>query len=359
MAHIRKSYNDLEEELRNAELAYYTSVQKHIEENKRRDRIIRIVWSTIGLAFTILLIGMICMPNISKEVQQRTTVFLMNKYEETSSMEYIFYIPESIRNMPFLQRLIPGLITTILRFLQSAILRIFAPIAGPVLRFLMYAIPALGPIFLVRTWSDAKYRVYSIEEAAESPFLKVLYGGQNVDIIRAGIEGEQAALDCLNSLDDDCYVFTNLHIPYEDKESETDVIVVSPAGVTIVEVKNYKGVIRGDTSDQKLIQDRGNRDESDDDCFYNPIKQVATHAYRLAGYLRGKNLPMHIRTCVFFVNPDSEVQLHDRNGILREKCPVFHVNQTQQLLRYLQSGTMHLSGETLDRVVKHLEQLME
>ena len=80
--------------------------------------------------------------------------------------------------------------------------------------------------------------------------VKALCDGRNVDILQAGMAGEYASPDCLAALDDNCYIFTNLHIPHEGKESETD-IVVSPAGITIVEVKNHKGVIRGDSDCRK------------------------------------------------------------------------------------------------------------
>lgn len=358
MAHIRKSYNDLEEKLRGEKQSYYDRVQGHIEKYKKRDRILRIVWGVIGLALTVLLIWLICRPDISREIRQWVTDSLLGKSDEIMSIEYIFEIPESIWNMPFLPRLLLGVIVVFLRFLWSLVLLIISPILGPVLSILMYAIPAAGPVILTITLLNAKYREYSIDEEAEDPFVRALYDGRNVDILQAGMSGEQAALNCLASLDDNCYIFTNLHIPYEGKKSETDIIIVSPAGITIVEVKNHKGVIRGDASDRELIQDRGYGDEAEDKRFYNPIKQVATHAYRLGGYLHSKNLPMHIRTCVFFVNPESELRIQDRRGILREQCPVFHVSQMEKMLQYLQSSANHLSGREFDRSVKLLEKLM-
>lgn len=359
MAHIRKSYNDLEEKLREEKQAYYNRVQEHIEKHKKRDRILRIVWGVIGLILTILLVWMICRPDISREVRQWVTDSLMGKSNETGFLEYIFMIPESIWNMPLLLRLPLGLIMVFLRFLWSLVLLIVSPILGPILRFLMYAIPAMGPLILVFTLLDAKCREYSVDEEAEDPIVKALCDGRNVDILQAGMAGEYAALDCFAGLDDNCYIFTNLHIPHEGKESETDIVVVSPAGITIVEVKNHKGVIRGDASDHELIQDRGYGDEAEDKRFYNPIKQVATHAYRLGGYLRSKNLPIHIRTCVFFANPESELRLQDSEKILQAQCPVFHVNQVEKILRYLQSGLNQLTGREFDQSVKLLEQLMK
>ena len=99
--------------------------------------------------------------------------------------------------------------------------------------------------------------------------------------------------------------------------------------------------------------------DDEDDGFYNPFKQVATHAYRLAGYLRSRNQPVYVRTCVFFVNPDCQLQLCDRNEIMKEKCPVFHAGQKEKLLHYLQSGTKPLSDSAFERTVELLEELMK
>jgi hypothetical protein len=47
-------------------------------------------------------------------------------------------------------------------------------------------------------------------------------------------------------LGDECYVFANLDVKYDGKHKETDLIVVSPTGLTMVEVKNYSGLLMGD-----------------------------------------------------------------------------------------------------------------
>ena len=68
---------------------------------------------------------------------------------------------------------------------------------------------------------------------------------------------------------------------------------------------------------------------------------------------------MYVRTCVFFVNPDCQLQLCDRNEIMKEKCPVFHAGQKEKLLHYLQSGTKPLSDSAFERTVELLEELMK
>ena len=44
---------------------------------------------------------------------------------------------------------------------------------------------------------------------------------------------------------------------------------------------------------------------------------------------------------------------------VQAQCPVFHVNQAEKMLRYLQSGLNQLSGREFDQSVKLLEQLMK
>ena len=358
MAQIRKSYNELEEKYNTEKQAYYARVQVLNEAVAANNRVRRKSHIIIGLLFIGFFILMIRRPEISKAVQRWVTEFFAAKFNQTASMEFIFYIPESIRSMHFLLRLVLGFLCVVLRFLLSAVLGILSLLLGRVLRLLMYVIPATGPLILLRALFEGSSE-YPFGDIADTHFMKDLCDGQDADIIKAGLAGEQAALDCMSRLDDDCYVFANLHIPYEGKESETDLIVVSPAGVTIVEVKNHKGVIRGDVSDRELIQDKGRRDDLEDKRFYNPVKQVATHAYRLAGYLRSRNQPLHVRTCVFFVNPACQLQLSDHNGITKEQCPVFHVAQKEQMLRYLQYSPKPLSDRAYERSVELLEELMK
>ena len=116
MAHFRESYSKLEEEYYAEKQAYYERVREYIEGHKRTDRWRRILWGIIGLTLTAVLIWMICRPDISREAGQRTTDFLKNQYEEKSTMNYIFNLPASIHDMPFLLRLIPGFLYPVLRF---------------------------------------------------------------------------------------------------------------------------------------------------------------------------------------------------------------------------------------------------
>lgn len=217
-----------------------------------------------------------------------------------------------------------------------------------VVRVFMYFIPlalaifAACAIFFEGLLDGSSFKIKSDEE----------------EILLSGLEGEQRALDLLSGLDDECHIFTNLHIPYEDGESETDMIVVTPAGVTIVEVKNHKGIISGDASDESLNQSKPRRRGGyDEKTFHNPIKQVGTHAYRLAGYLRNQGIRTYVRTCVLFVNDVVVISLSDSQGVLEGKCPVFTRETLSQLEDYLTNGNSKLVQPYRQRTVDLLEDL--
>ena len=213
---------------------------------------------------------------------------------------------------------------------------------------LIYALPALGAICSIAGLFDW----YGRPEASD-------YETGEDDILRAGLEGEKKALEVLAlGLDSQCHVFANLLVPYADEKSETDLIAVTPAGVTIIEVKNHKRIIMGDLSDHDFIQRRELRSgKYEDATFYNPVRQVGTHVYRLAGYLREHNVPVHVDGCVLFTNDEVRLHLTDREGISHEKCPVFHISEVQRLCKTLDSGRRQLDGEQMAAVVKALDRL--
>lgn len=150
-------------------------------------------------------------------------------------------------------------------------------------------------------------------------------------ILRAGLEGEEALHSILTHLPDCCHVYTNVNIPWRDrhgnsKNSETDVIVVSPSGIFIVEAKNYQGRICGKVSDENLIHEkyRGEKLISQKE-FYNPVKQVKTHARALSCYLKEHGLTYNVKTCVFFSNEDVELEIEGGTDSCSD-CPVYAAN---------------------------------
>jgi len=82
------------------------------------------------------------------------------------------------------------------------------------------------------------------------------------------------------------YIIHNLTIVQEGKSSQIDHILVNKNGVFVIETKNYSGRIYGDEHQQQWTQvlNYGRVKHK----LYNPVKQNATHIYRINKVLEGK-----------------------------------------------------------------------
>lgn len=178
-------------------------------------------------------------------------------------------------------------------------------------------------------------------------------------ILRAGLEGEAEALSILKRLGRSCHVYANLRIPHGSAESETDLIVVAPAGITVIEVKNHKGTIAGDTSDEELAQYKSKSRTQPTKTFHNPIHQVGIHRSRLEKFLQGQGIEAPVRRCVLFVHPEVRLELTDTKQIAETACPVFTRQTRQQLLRYVSKGQTSLNARLLQQTVNALNTLTE
>ena len=147
------------------------------------------------------------------------------------------------------------------------------------------------------------------------PLAKLALNGEQGDIIRAGLEGEKEALELAKQLPDSCHVFTNMMIWHQGKRSETDLIIVGPGGVAVVEVKRWSGRIEGCVEDEKLVRVKKNGEQEEK---YNPAAQVSTHVYRLAGYLRENHERIAVQPCVLFDHPDCTVDVKHLDELWEE-----------------------------------------
>lgn len=167
-------------------------------------------------------------------------------------------------------------------------------------------------------------------------------------IYTAGLQGEMRTLSVLQLLDKQHIVIPNATVSFSGQSSEMDAVVIGPSGVFIVETKNHRGFIQGDTAAQQLTQitqDRyGNRFSQ---SFYNPCRQVATHAYRLKSVLKERGLDTWVNTCVFFSNPEACLNITNNTN---QNCPVFH--EPNQLLAYLTQGQAVLQPETIQQITQ-------
>lgn len=168
----------------------------------------------------------------------------------------------------------------------------------------------------------------------------------------SGAEGENLALTYLQLLDNRYHIITNAVLTHGDKRSEMDTIIVGPTGIYICEVKNYKGFIYGNTSDQNLIQvKQDNYGNTFENPFYNPCKQVATHRYTLNGVLNDFGIDdIYINTCVFFTNPEASINIVNDND-----CDCKIVTDGGDLVNHIWSGEEILQSWDVAAIVDDIK----
>ena len=148
-------------------------------------------------------------------------------------------------------------------------------------------------------------------------------------------------------------IVQNAVVTYEGGHSEIDNIVIGKTGVFIIEVKNMKGDIYGDYESRYWLQDKTDRygiDHQKD--LYSPVKQVGTHIYRLANFLRDNKIFTHISGAVYFVNPETDAIIKGEP----KDIPVFDYDSTQEMINYIMNGNANLSGRTVERIIQLLNE---
>lgn len=126
---------------------------------------------------------------------------------------------------------------------------------------------------------------------------------------RVGRRGERIATNIIKRvLRDDDYLFTNVPVSYDDKETELDNVIVNKYGVFIIEVKYYKGRLYGaeDDYEWKKYKDDGYGNTFEKNVK-NPIRQVKRQTYILAKHLEYYGSRVWVEGYAFLVNGNSPV----------------------------------------------------
>lgn len=174
-----------------------------------------------------------------------------------------------------------------------------------------------------------------------------------VQTIASGIEGEEFAIITLKKLTDDYTVICDINVEVDGSKSQLDFVVVGPTGIFITEVKHWKGSIHGNEEDKEWRQDKvGRKGGEYSNHYYNPTKQVSTHVYRLAKFLKNNGIHQWVKGIVFFSHPGVEL------NIKTDKIPIFaeSENDGADLLTYIQSSTNkeRLTEAKIDQIVSTL-----
>lgn len=172
---------------------------------------------------------------------------------------------------------------------------------------------------------------------------------QKAEAVKSGLDGEMATAAIVSSLPETYCGFQNIKITFDGKQSELDMVVTGPTGVFIIETKNMNGAIVGNYDNPQWTQKKvGQQGTPYSKNFYNPIKQVGTHVYRLANYLRNNGVNIHVSDMVYFSNPDTFVQLIG----IPTKTPVFTAlgNGATEICNHILNGEQEISKEDLSKI---------
>ncbi len=170
-------------------------------------------------------------------------------------------------------------------------------------------------------------------------------------IKRQGVLGEDNAADILcRRLSDDYTVFQNCVITLDGKSSEIDFIVVGENGIFVIEAKNRNGTIEGNYKKDRWLQHKvGYKGGSYSAEFYSPVKQVSTHIFRLAGFLRQNGIRSHIDGAVFFSNADTELEISGTMG----NIPVFC--REKDLIRFINKNDNAIHPDIIKNICEILK----
>lgn len=182
---------------------------------------------------------------------------------------------------------------------------------------------------------------------------KSLFASGDRAALGAGIAGETATANLIAQLPEGWFGIQNPVVSYQGKTSEMDMVAVGPGGVFIIETKHHNGRIVGRFDQHDWVQYKtGRRGGSYQKELYSPVKQVGTHVYRLAHYLRERGCQVHVTGMVFFTNPQASVEVYGNPGDI----PVF-AGQTGATLmtRQMVAGGQSLSPKTVWQVCELLK----
>lgn len=151
-------------------------------------------------------------------------------------------------------------------------------------------------------------------------------------VLSSGLEGENKANSIFEKLSDDYYVLSDLNVKVGNKTSQIDNIVVGSNGIFVIETKNLNGLIEGNEDDKEIVQHKvGVKGGKYRKTFYNPIKQVSTHVYRVSEVLKRYNLNKWVQGAVYFTNRNCIVDINST------RIPVFSAAEDgdKEVLNYI------------------------
>ena len=152
-----------------------------------------------------------------------------------------------------------------------------------------------------------------------------------------------------DNLDCELVVLKNIYVPYRDKTSEIDLLMIHEKGIFVFESKNYSGWIFGNASQLNWTQSLQNGEKHQ---FYNPIRQNQTHIKALSEYL---NIPVSSFTSYIVFSERCSLKRvpADTDQVIIVRRP----DMLKKLRAQLRSSVNLYSPEEITQLVQKLQPL--
>lgn len=147
---------------------------------------------------------------------------------------------------------------------------------------------------------------FILKHTAERKFDEI---GLQISNRKKGRVGEDKVVDVMReALDGSCHAFRNLVLP--DKKGDIDIVLVSPQGVHVFEIKNYSGEYENCGDDWSCFLGKRRKKLED-----NPTVQAKKNAARLAEYLQADFIRNNEKkwVCPIVVMANADVSCHLNN----------------------------------------------
>ena len=135
------------------------------------------------------------------------------------------------------------------------------------------------------------------------------------NILNSGRNGEKNLFKAVKKLEGENIIFVNLPIRYKRGRSEVDMLIISPKGVVIIEVKNHSGTISGNWKAEKWVQQKFYRNGKTTTIeMDNPIKQMRRQRDIVKSIFNAAGEDVWIDTVLYFSNPNVRLKLNLREN---------------------------------------------
>ncbi len=155
---------------------------------------------------------------------------------------------------------------------------------------------------------------------AVSHYLKTKENKQDMKRIKGGRSGEEFVTKILREgLPDNCYILNDLDVHDGSTSAQNDHVVVTPAGLFVIETKAYGGTLSGSADDDKWKQIKDYKGNKSKKYVTNPIVQNEYHLKVLKGFIENNDLAFEeddIYSYVAMVNKYMKMEIEGDTGVV-------------------------------------------